>query len=115
EAGQRGAFVGGVEAGVEGNRGNVPVLEFLGDALGLGARATIDDAALAFVAGQDFEQLGNLADFRGGGDRQVGAVEAGDEHVRVRHRQAAQDVGARARVGGGGQRDAGDAGEVVGE
>ena len=42
-------------------------------------------------------------------------MEAGDEHLRLLHPQRAQDVVARARIGGRGQRHARHAGEVVGQ
>ena len=75
----------------------------------------IDDAADAGVARQQVEQLRGLAHLRRGGDMQVRSMEAGDEHLRRLHLQRTQDVVARARIGGRGQRDARHAGELIGQ
>ena len=53
--------------------------------------------------------------FARGGDVQVRPMETGDEGLRLLHLQRAQDVVARARIGGRGQRDARHAGELLGQ
>ncbi len=57
------------------------------------------------------------ADAAGLGDAvaDVGAVETGDEFFGVFERQFADDLGARAFIGGGGERDARHAREALGE
>ena len=65
------------------------------------------------MARQQIEQLRGLAHLWCGGEVQVGPMEAGDEHLRRIHAQRLQDVGARARIGGGGQRDARHAREAI--
>ena len=78
----------------------------------LARRGAIDDAAGAVMARQHVEQLRRLADLRLRADLEVRAMEARDEHLGVIHAQRMQDVGAGARIRGGGQRDARHAGEA---
>jgi hypothetical protein len=62
---------------------------------------------------EEILKLLGFTGFRLGGDMQVGAVEAGSKHMRMAHIEGCQNIVAGARIGGGGQRDAGHAGENV--
>ena len=115
EAGEGDALFHGRQAGVKGDGGVALGAEAVGDAFGLVAAAAVDDAGLAAVLGEDGEQFGGFALLGLGGDVQVGAVEAGGEDLGRAHVERGQDVVAGAGVGGGGERDAGDAGEALGE
>ena len=64
---------------------------------------------------EEILKLLGFAGFGLGGDVQVRAVEAGGEDMGAAHVQRGEDVVAGARIGGGGQRYAGDAGEDLGE
>ena len=115
EACQAGAFLDRAEAGVEGDRGQVFLAQFGGGAFGFRTAAAVDDAGLALVGLKEVQQLRGFAELRFGGDVQVWAMEAGGEDVRVLHVECGEDVVAGARVGGGGECDAWDAGEDLGE
>ena len=98
ETAQRRALFRRRQAGMENDRVDLLLLQTLRRPLGLGAAAAIDDAGLPGMMLQERQQLGGLADLRRGGDVQVGAVEAGGEHLRVAHRRAI--AGCRSRVRG---------------
>ena len=77
-----------------------------GGLVDLAPREAVDDAGVArMLVAKEMQQLGArivLVDDR---VADVRAVEARDEHPRIRESQARSDLGARLRVGGGGQRD----------
>ena len=87
----------------------------VGGLLDLLARLAIDDARVAVVlVAQEAQQLGaRVAVLLDDGVADVRPVEAADEGPCVLQLQALDDVGARVRIGGGGQRDARHAGKTL--
>ena len=78
------------------------------------ARQAIDDARLAGVLGADeIEQLAARIVLLDDAVADVRPVEARHERARVAELQALDDLGARLRIGGGGERDARHAGEAL--
>ena len=113
EPGQRHPLLHGRQPGVERQRREPVRLEPERRPLGLVAAAAIHDPGLPFVAVQECRQLLRLALLCLRRDVQVGAVEAGGEHLRLFHAQRVQDVEAGARVGRCGERDARHAGKAL--
>ncbi len=103
-----------IQAGMERQRREAFFAQLRRHPLGLGAAAAIDDAAGARDARlRKSRSCAVSPTFGAADDAQIGAVEAGDEHLRPLHPQRRQDVLLRARVRRGGQRDARHAGEQV--
>ena len=105
----------GVHAGVIGQRADAFLVEPFGGLFDLAAGETVDDAALAFVAGEELAQL--VPAVVAAGDRvgDVGAVEGGGEDAALFQLQALDDVGACQRICGGGERHAGHARKAFGD
>ena len=98
-------------AGVVAGAADAAALKRLGERLDALAGRAVDDGG--GLAAEGFEQLGDLlqllllAAHADGVEAKVGAVEAGDAHVRVVEAEALDDVVADTGVGGGGEGDDG--------
>ena len=96
----------GVHPGVVGERGDAVAGEQLGGGLDLRARQAVDDAGLTLVAAQELEQLAPRIGLLDDPVADVRPVEARHEDARALEAELRDDLGARLRVGGGGQCDA---------
>ena len=68
-------------------------------------RRGVDDAAAAFVAGQEFDDLAARLVLGGKGKAEIGPIEAVHDDARRRREELRDDVVARHTVGRGGERD----------
>ena len=113
EAQQPGPLLDRRQAGMERDRRPIALTQRAGDALGLVAAAAVDDRGGVAITPQRFQQLVQLRCLGSCRDMQVGTVERGHQQLGVRHRQRVDDVGAGARVGGGGEGDPRHAGQAL--
>ncbi len=113
EAGQRHALLHRRQPGVKRDRSDAARFQAVRHPLGLCPAVAINDTRLP---GMPLQEGGELRRFPSLGlrrDMQVAPVERRREHRRAGHVQRIEDVGAGARVGRRGQRDARHAGKVL--
>ena len=115
-AGDEGGLIGGahrwLHAGMIGAHGPPAPPQRFGELLRRGAGLGIDDAGTG-IGGDEVRQLAGQAIARMDGIADIGPVEAGDDEAVARDAELDEDILARVRVRGGGERQARDIGKFV--